>query len=170
MFIFFLLFQIVALSPGFLPVTVGSLNILLYFILGILHLFFNFSTKLNWLSILITRALNSQLDRLVISSSLSSISEALLCSFIWAMFLCLGTLVWLFWLIFFFFNSLVVGVPCSLIFWCFWLFIDFTLVVILLLVVQGSKGFLPTPPSWPGFLFISFERICSRLAIYVLSN
>ena len=47
-----------------------------------------------------------------------------------------------------FFNSLVVGVPCSLIFWHFWLFIDFRLVVILLLVVQGREGFLPTPPSW----------------------
>ncbi|KAF6104290.1 hypothetical protein HJG60_011268 [Phyllostomus discolor] len=33
-------------------------------------------------------------------------------------------------------------------FWYFWLFIDFRLVVILLLVVQGSKGFLPIPPSW----------------------
>ena len=44
---FFLLFQIVALNPGFLLVTVGSLNILLYFILGVFHLFFHFSTKLN---------------------------------------------------------------------------------------------------------------------------
>ena len=38
----------------------------------------------------------------------------------------------------FFINSLVVGVPRSLIFWHFWLFIDFRLVVILLLVVQES--------------------------------
>ena len=44
---FFLFFQIVASRPGFLPVTVGSLNILLYFVLGIFHLFFHFSTKLN---------------------------------------------------------------------------------------------------------------------------
>ena len=44
---FFLLFQIIALSAGFLSVTIGSLNILLYFILGIFHLFFHFSTKLN---------------------------------------------------------------------------------------------------------------------------
>ena len=44
---FFLLFHVIALSPGFLPVTVGSLNILLYFILGIFHLFFHSSTKLN---------------------------------------------------------------------------------------------------------------------------
>ena len=42
MFIFFLLFQIIALSPGFLPITVGSLNILLYFTWGILHLIFSF--------------------------------------------------------------------------------------------------------------------------------
>ena len=48
-----------------------------------------------------------------------------------------------------FFNSLVVRVPCSLIFWHFWLYIDFWLVVILLLVVRGSKRFLPMPPSWP---------------------
>ena len=47
-----------------------------------------------------------------------------------------------------FFNSLVVGLPCSLAFWHFWLFIVFKLVVILLLVVQGSKALLPMPPSW----------------------
>ena len=46
-----------------------------------------------------------------------------------------------------FFNFVVVGVPCSLIFWHFWLFIDFRLAVILPLVVGGSEGFLPTPPS-----------------------
>ena len=40
----------------------------------------------------------------------------------------------------FFFNSLVVGVPWSLIFWRFW-FIDFRLVVILPLVVREAKGF-----------------------------
>ena len=28
-------------------------------------------------------------------------------------------------------------------------FIDFILVVILLLVVQGSEGFLSMPPAWP---------------------
>ena len=44
---FFLLFQIVDLSPDFLPVTFGSLNILLYFILGIFHLFYHFLTNLN---------------------------------------------------------------------------------------------------------------------------
>ena len=51
-----------------------------------------------------------------------------------------------------FFNSLVVGVPCSLIFWHFWLLIVFRLVVILLVVVRGSEGFVPMPPSWPELL------------------
>ena len=40
----------------------------------------------------------------------------------------------------FFFNSLVVRLPCSLIFWQFWLFFVFKLVGILLLVVQRSKA------------------------------
>ena len=44
---FFVFFQIVAFIPGFLPVTVGSLNILLYFTLGIFHSFFHFLTKLS---------------------------------------------------------------------------------------------------------------------------
>ena len=47
-----------------------------------------------------------------------------------------------------FLNSLVVGLPYSLIFWQFWLFFVFKLVVILLLVVQGSKEYLPMPLSW----------------------
>ena len=51
-----------------------------------------------------------------------------------------------------FFNSVIVGVPWILIFWHFWLFIDFRLVVVLLLVVQGSERFLPTPPSCPELL------------------
>ena len=38
-----------------------------------------------------------------------------------------------------FFNSLVVGFPYSLIFWQFWLFFVFKFVVVILLVVQGSK-------------------------------
>ena len=59
----------------------------------------------------------------------------------------------------FFYNSLVVRVPCSLIFWHSWLFIDFRLVVILLLGVQGSEGFVPTPPSWLElYLFILDRR------------
>ena len=44
-------------------------------------------------------------------------------------------------LVAFFFNSLVVGVPCSLIFWRFWLFIDFIFVVILLWLCEEAKGF-----------------------------
>ena len=49
----------------------------------------------------------------------------------------------------FFFNSLVIGLPYSLLFWQFSLFLFFKLVVILLLVVWGSEAYLPTPPSWP---------------------
>ena len=52
-----------------------------------------------------------------------------------------------------FFNSLDVRVLCSLIFWHFWLFMDFRLVVILLLVVWGSEGFVFTPPSWSELRF-----------------
>ena len=55
-----------------------------------------------------------------------------------------------------FFNSFIVGLPCSLIFLQFWLFSVFKLVVILLLVVQGSEAFLPTLPSWPKLLFIFY--------------
>ena len=36
-------------------------------------------------------------------------------------------------------------------FWQFRLFLVFKLVVILLLIVQRSKAFLPTPPSWPQY-------------------
>ena len=57
----------------------------------------------------------------------------------------------------FFFNSLVVGLPYSLIFWHLWLFFVFKFVV-LLLVVRGSKVFLPMPPPWlevPEFCFLN---------------
>ena len=47
-----------------------------------------------------------------------------------------------------FFNSLVVGLPYSLIFWQFWLFFVFKFVVVFLLVVQGGRVYLPTPPPW----------------------
>ena len=63
-----------------------------------------------------------------------------------------------------FFNSLVVGVPCNLIFWHFWLFIDFRLLVILLLVVRRSEGFLPIPPSWLGPYYLKLLN-----EIFVLS-
>ena len=49
----------------------------------------------------------------------------------------------------FFFNSLVIRLPYSLIFWQFWLFFVFKFVVVLFLVVQAVKVYLPTPPSWP---------------------
>ena len=42
-----------------------------------------------------------------------------------------------------------VGLPYSLIFWQFWLFFVFKFGIVLLLVVQGSKVYLPTPLSWP---------------------
>ena len=48
----------------------------------------------------------------------------------------------------FFFNSLVVRLPCSLIFCQFWLFFVFKFVVVLLLVVWGGPVCLPMPPSW----------------------
>ena len=44
-------------------------------------------SSISFVSILITRALNSPSDRLAISSLLSSLSGVLLCSFIWALFL-----------------------------------------------------------------------------------
>ena len=67
----------------------------------------------------------------------------------------------------FFFNSLVVGLPYSSIFWQFWLFFVFTFVVILLLIVQGGKVYLPTPPSWPEVSqvhrFLALLITCAKL-------
>ena len=57
----------------------------------------------------------------------------------------------------FFFNSLVVGLPYSLIFCQLWLFFVFKFVVDLLLVVRGGTVCLPMPPSWPEVCMISFE-------------
>ena len=57
-----------------------------------------------------------------------------------------------------FFNSLIVGLPYSSIFWQFWLFSVFKLVVVLLLVVQRTRVCLSTPPSWPELEIISFCR------------
>ena len=48
----------------------------------------------------------------------------------------------------FFFNSLVVGLLYSWIFWHFWLFFVFKFVVVLLLVVRGGTVYLPMPPYW----------------------
>ena len=64
-------------------------------------------------------------------------------------------------------NSLVLRVLCSLILWHFWVFIDFRLVVILLLVVQGSEGFLPMPPSWLDSQF-NFKK--SSVDIWVICH
>ena len=47
----------------------------------------------------------------------------------------------------FFFNSLVIRLPYSSIFWKFWWFFAFKFVV-LLLVVRGGAVYLLTPPSW----------------------
>ena len=81
------------LSPGFLPVTVGSLNILLYFILGILHLFFHFLTKLNQICEHFDyQGFKFSIRQFGYSSSFSFLSEVLHCSFILALFLCLGPL------------------------------------------------------------------------------
>ena len=62
-----------------------------------------------------------------------------------------------------FFNSLVIGVPCSLIFWHFWLFVVFKLVAILLLVVWGSEAFLHKLPSWLELYTIYFLPILKFL-------
>ena len=92
MFHFFLLLQLVDLSPGFLPFTVGSLYILLYSTLGILHLFLHFCDQAqsvlwaSWLPVFWTLHLIGWLSlcHLVIF-----FSGALICSFIWAIVLCL---------------------------------------------------------------------------------
>ena len=52
----------------------------------------------------------------------------------------------------FFFNSLVVGLPYSLILCQFWLFFVFKFVVFLLLLVSAGTLYLPIPPSWPDVL------------------
>ena len=61
-----------------------------------------------------------------------------------------------------FFNSLVIGLPYSSIFWHFWLFLTFKIVV-LLLVVKRGKVHLPTPPSWQ-------EVLCGDPFIFFCSN
>ena len=48
----------------------------------------------------------------------------------------------------FFFNSLVVGLPYSSIFWQFWVFF-FLIGCFLLLIGQGGETYLSMPPSWP---------------------
>ena len=74
----------------------------------------------------------------------------------------------------FFFNSLVVRLLHGSIFWQFWLFFVFKFVVVLLLVTQGAKVYLPMPPSWPEViistrhltflsLYLSVKWQCSHL-------
>ena len=70
------------MSPNLLPFTVSSLFIFLYFTLHSLHISLYFATILKHFSVL-----NSASDRLAIFSLLSSIFGALICSFIWAIFL-----------------------------------------------------------------------------------
>ena len=74
----------------------------------------------------------------------------------------------------FFFNSLVVRLPYSSIFWQFWLFFVFKLVVVLLLVVQGGKVDLPVPPSWLEvfclFLWLTSIPLCICTTSFFLSN
>ena len=85
---FFLLVHTVDLSSSFLPITIGSLYIFLYFT----QQAFIFSSNLRpnatiSMSILITSVLNCASDRLAISLLLSCISSgALICFFIWAIF------------------------------------------------------------------------------------
>ena len=70
----------------------------------------------------------------------------------------------------FFFNSLVVRLPGSSIFWQFWLFFVLKFVVVLLLVVQGSTVYLPTPLPWPEvshFLFILSNLLVAYLIFWI---
>ena len=68
------------------------------------------------------------------------------------------------------FNSLVVRLPDSSIFWQFWLFFVFKFVVVLLLVVQGSEAYLPVPPFWPEILAIKHLVMCLLTIIYLWKN
>ena len=56
----------------------------------------------------------------------------------------------------FFFNSLVVRLSYSLIFWQFSLFFVFKFVFVLL-VVRGGTVYLPMPPSWPILCYPQIE-------------
>ena len=67
---------------------------------------------------------------------------------------------------YFFFNSLVVGLPYSSMFCQFWLFFVFKFVVVLLLVVQGGTECLPMPPSWPEVSF--FKKIQYYIRLFLV--
>ena len=85
----FLLLQTLDLSPSFLPFTVGSLYILLYFSFRSLHFFLYFGTILNhflwasWLPVFWTLHLIGWLS---LHCLVVFFSGALICSFIWAIF------------------------------------------------------------------------------------
>ena len=66
----------------------------------------------------------------------------------------------------FFFNSLVVGLPYSLIFWQFWLFFVFKF-VFLLLVMRGEV-YLPMPPAFPEVTFHTSNLLVS-IVVHVIS-
>ena len=88
----FFLLQIIDLSPGFLPFTVGSLCF--FFISRFIAFTFSSIQQLystTSVSMLITSVLNCASDRWALSLSHSCIfSGALMCSFIWAIFPSLG--------------------------------------------------------------------------------
>ena len=88
----FLVFQIIYLIIGFIHCKLFFISISVSFISDWIF-FYAAEASLNSLSILITSVLNSASDRLLISISLTSFSGVLICSFIWAMFLCLLVLV-----------------------------------------------------------------------------
>ena len=70
----------------------------------------------------------------------------------------------------FLFNSLVVRLLYSLIFWQFWLGFVFKFVVVLLLVVWGGEAYLPTPPSWLEVLPLPFLIPHNYLFFYCLCS
>ena len=73
---------------------------------------------------------------------------------------------------YFFFNSLAVGCPYSLIFWQFWLYFVFKFVVVLLLVVWGGKVYLYMSPSWLEIfvLLIFFSLFILKSLHFVIYN
>ena len=65
-------------------------------------------------------------------------------------------------------KCLVVRLLNSSIFWQFWVFFVLMLVVILLMVVQGRRACLPTPPSWlevPHVLNL-YYTVCSSTSLH----
>ena len=69
---------------------------------------------------------------------------------------------------YFFFKSLVVGLPYSLVFWQFWLYFVLRLVVIPLVVVQGGEVCLPTTSSWLDVKFLLLKDFPTALGMGIL--